>query len=459
MPGKHAEKSPSSSHRWGGRDACTASIGAQKGKPDNALEITRTGSTGHQIVDECLSAHLAGLEFDTHTYIGWVMCFYADHSMGWDDPFVIDDRQVLHRITVDEKLAEQCDTHISFVLERVLLTGGTLYVEDRVPIDHITDEADAHGSTDTAIVYGSTCEIIDLKLGGREVKAYDIVTPAGYDLITGDPTPEVVEPNSQVAMYWSGTARKLADKHTFTDAVLTISQPSVGKVSQWSGTVAEVDQLMDRLRRRSWECDNEPVFRPSGDNCLYCRASGQCDAQTQAVFELAVDGLDDVRYLRPKTIDISRLGNRYAAIPMVLEWAKSTETATRQALNEGRAVVREDGIALKLVEGKLAPREWDDAAEAEATVAKMRLKKEMTHTAPVLKSPTQLAELWTTKRNRKKEVVREAVIGEIQANRIKEHIKQGRTAPQIVLETDPRPPLASATDGFEDEAVVSDDLF
>lgn len=450
----HAVKSPSSSKRWGGREACTASIKAQRDYPSGGgNDASRRGTCGHQMSEEMLLDE----SIDPQSYLGRTMVFEGKKLPVWGDTQKPVDEAVTEElesgattavVIVDQSLIDECMTHVLYVRERVALTGGTLYVEQSVPIDHITGETDATGSADVGIVYGNTVEICDLKLGRTPVDAYEVVTPAHEDFITGKPVPEIVEPNEQIAMYASGFMRKLELLYDFKDVILTISQPPLGRVSQWSGTVDEMNVVIDRLRQRSTECDTNPVFRPSASNCHFCRASGNCKAQTEFVVSTALEGFDtdEPKVRTPAEID---LGEAYRLVPLVSTWLKAVGERVFEALQAGKRVARADGVAYKLVEGKKGARAWTDETEAEATLKKMRLKTDQMYTQSLI-SPTTAEKLAKAPKTKKGEPTLPPVLGPTQWNRLQALITQDSGKPAVVLETDPRPPIAIALDGFGD---------
>lgn len=454
MGSYHAVKSPSSSKRWGGREACTASIKAQRDYPSGGgNDASRRGTCGHQMCEEMLLDE----SIDPQSYLGRTMVFEGKKLPVWGDTKKQVDEAVTEElepgsttavVTVDQSLIDECLTHVLYVRERVALTGGTLYVEQSVPIDHITGETDATGSADVGIVYGNTVEICDLKLGRTPVDAYEVVTPAHDDFITGKPMPEAVEPNEQIAMYASGFMRKLELLYDFKDVILTISQPPLGRVSQWSGTVNELNVVIDRLRQRSVECDTDPVFRPSASNCHFCRASGNCKAQTEFVVSTALEGFDtdEPKVRTPAEIE---LGEAYRLVPLVSTWLKAVGERVYEALQAGKRVARADGVAYKLVEGKKGARTWADEAEAEATLKKMRLKTDQMYTQSLI-SPTAAEKLAKVPKGKKGEPTPPPVLGPTQWNRLQALITQDTGKPTVVLETDPRPPIATALDGFGD---------
>lgn len=448
----HARKSPSSANRWGGREGCTASIQAQDGIENTSSDASRFGTCGHQICAEVLLDET----IDPQSYLGRKMLFWIhpeSESNGEDWESAFGDNPALGQefvaeVVVDQELIDFCVTHINFVRERVELTGGELFVEQAVPVDHITGEHEATGSTDVGIVYGKTCEIIDLKLGRGFVPAYIVVTPEHNDIITGERIPEVVEPYEQLAMYSSGLMRKLELLYDFEQVVLTISQPPLNRVSQWSGTVAELNVVIDRLRKRSIECDESPTFRPSVSNCHFCRASGNCKAQQKMVIDTALEGFGDIETARTASIKEHSLGDLYAVLPLVSDWCAAVQERVHAALSAGEHVVRSDGLSYKLVAGKKGARAWTSKEEAEKAMLSMRLGHEHIYEKSII-SPTTAEKLATPKKVKKGEEPLPPVIGPTKWNRLQELITQGQGQPSIVLETDPRPAV-STTDGFDE---------
>ena len=112
-------------------------------------------------------------------------------------------------------------------------------------------------------------------------------------------------------------------------------------------------------------------------------------------------------------------------------------------------IARADGLAYKLVAGKKGARAWTDAAEAEATLKKMRLKREQMYTESLI-SPTKAEKLAKAPKAKKGETPPPAALGPTQWSKLQTLITQDEGKPSIVLETDPRPPVATALDGFGD---------
>ncbi len=449
----HAEKSPSSSHRWGGHNGCTASIQAQRGKANKSNAASRHGTCGHQMTAEVLLGHTDDLQA------------YLDREMWWDEEgseyFESDwphgELEPTDKTKVDQKLIEAVFTHVDFVLQQRDMLGAELYVEERVPVDHITGEEGATGSTDTALIAGRTIWIIDAKYGRIQVDAYEVVQQASEDLISGEFIPEIVEPNTQLAMYASGTIEKFKLLYDFDEVVLVISQPMINHASQWSGTVDELNVTIDRLRAKARECDENPTYNPTVDNCRFCRNAGPtCEAQTKMVLELTLEGFEDVATAKAKPIKDIELGTMYSHVGLITGWVKNCEARVREQLILGMPVPRSDGLEYKLVEGRAGKRTWRDEEEAEHRMKNMRLTTEQMYKRSLV-SPAQAEELAKRKRVKKGETPVEPVLGTIQWNRLQELMKQSDGRPVVALSTDPRPAV-STTEGFEDVPTAGDDL-
>lgn len=447
--GYHARKPPSSAHRWGGREACTASVVSQDGYANGGSGVARMGTCGHQMCAEML---VTGI--DPQSYLGRTMVFWMHPESDcsgedWQDRFnIMADScvEIVATHVVDQELIDLCMAHVEYVRQRVVLTDAALYVENSVPIDHITGEVGATGSADVILTYDDTIEVIDLKLGRTPVSAYEVVVPAHNDIVTGEHVAEQVDPNEQLAMYVSGAMRYTGLE--FDNVILTISQPPLKSISQWSGTVAQLNSTIDRIAQRAIECDLNPTFRPSASNCHFCRASGNCAAQTEAVISEALVGFGDVETAAPAPINERRLGDLFAALPMVQDWCSAVMDRTRAALTAGESVVRSDGLSYKLVKGKAGARKWTDESAAVQALFNGGLPESVVYEKSVI-SPTTASKLATPKKAKKGEQPAPLVLDPDLWARMQEFIIQGEGQPTIVLETDPRPAL-SMTAGFDD---------
>ncbi|MBH0040773.1 DUF2800 domain-containing protein, partial [Pseudoalteromonas sp. SWN166] len=309
----HARLSPSSAARW---TSCTASVGAQEGVPNEGNEAARRGTACHQMLEEML----LDPSIDPQSYLGRNLVFLEGREV-WVNPGCAGplSKEI---VTIDQELIDISTTAVNYVRERAALTGAEMLVERAVPIGQFTGEEGATGRTDVTLIYGTTVEVIDLKGGRGRVDAYDVIVPATTDMITGKPVPEVVRANLQMAGYALGTIEELGLLYDIRDVVMTIVQPAIGHLSTYSCSIDELREVEAFLRQKAEETRTNPQYVPSADACHFCRASGNCKAQTEMVVNLALEGFDtdEPKVRTPAEIE---LGEAYRLVPLVSTWLKA----------------------------------------------------------------------------------------------------------------------------------------
>ena len=449
----HAQLSPSSAKRW---VDCTASIDAQAGLTDDGSEAARLGTTGHQLSAECLEHNI-----EPQSYLGRKMLFWSNPLTGttgedWEqenDLLNNGELSVLHEVIVTQEMIEACVSYVNFVREQVELSGATLYVEQRVPIGHITGEEGAGGTSDVVMAAPTVLTTIDLKLGRNKVMAYDVLAPAGTDIITGEPTAEVTRINLQLALYLLGSLEKYPGDYTHVKAIIV--QPFLHHVSEYSCTVQELLTVGEWLKERAEATRTHKVFAPSQDGCHFCKARFTCKAREDAVLSIVLIGFDDIDLAQPAPIPRNKLGSLYDAVGMIQGWCKDVVSHTFAELQSGNPVMRNDGLQYKLVVGKKGNRQFADDDAAEAVMKSLRLKADQMYTRSLI-SPA-VAEKLSLPTKQGKKVIAPPVLSERQWAKLEAHITQSPGSPTIALETDPRPAIASSVADFDDVPQVPSD--
>lgn len=455
----HAKLSPSSASRW---TECTASIAAQEGLSDSGSEAARLGTCAHQLSAECLE-----LDAEPHSYLGREMVFWSHPDASGEDWV---DAPALPRgdgiaydstVTVTDDMIEACASYINFVREQVELSGATLYVEQRVPIGHITGEEGAGGTSDVVMTSDNLLTTIDAKFGRQKVMAYDVLTPAGTDIITGEPTPEVVRINLQLAFYLLGALEKYGTTGTnFTQVKAIIVQPYLNHVSEYSCSVVELLKVGHWLMERAEATRTAQMFAPSQDNCHFCKARMTCKARENVVLSTALIGFDDIDLAQPAPIRVNHLGSLYDKVGMIQQWCKDVGDRVFSELSAGNPVVRNDGLHYKLVTGKKGNRKFDDEVAVEALLKSLRLKADQMYTRDLISATTAAKLALPTKQG--KTIVAPPILSAKAWAKVEAHITQSPGSPTVALETDPRPAIASAVADFDDVPDVADscsDLF
>lgn len=414
------------------------------------------GTCGHQMAAEILVGQSA-----PSSYFGRVMGFpYVDNE-DWADKYP-EDYEFQYTHTVDQDLIDAVVTYASFVLKQKELLGAEMFVEQRVPIGHITGEKDATGSSDVVLVSGDTITIIDAKFGRGKVYAYDIVEPEQIDPITEEVTPPVRRMNLQLAMYALGSLEKYGLLYEFKCVKVIIVQPFLNSVSEYECSVEELLELGKWLSERAEATRKNPEFVPNGKNCFFCRARFDCHARNADVLKTALEGFDDVEsFASAKTVPIflPNLGQLWGKVEQIKQWCKDIETKVQAEIEAGNVVIGPDGGAMKLVEGRKPAKEWVDEQAAMEMMSRWRLKDLMW--TKKLITPTQAEKLAPKKPGKKPVTEPKTPIGKTQWKRLSALVKQGRGNPTVAMASDPRPALINQAQDMPEVEPPADnsDLF
>lgn len=451
--GYHAVKAPSSAYRW---TDCTASIKQSVGCPNNSSEAARVGTCCHQISEEVL----VDPKLDLQDYLGRVMAFWTDvfgkSGEDWDhgEEHYKQQLQVVYaRVEVTQRMIDAVASYVAFVRQQQEIHGAEALIEQRVPIGHFTHEEGAGGTSDCIIlaIEQDTIICIDAKFGIWPVHASDLIAPAGLDPFDSKPTPEIRQMNLQAACYLLGALHEHGYLHEFKYAKAVIVQPFLKHVSEYTCSIEELMRLQVFISDKARECDENPVFKPSSDNCKFCPAgqAGKCPERDRAAHEAALAGFTDetMSELKPVTADY-QLGAMYDKIGLIESYLESLKAKVFEELRAGRPVVRPDGLRYKLVPGRKGDRKWKDEKAVEEQFKRMRLKRSEMYDFHLISPVT--AEKLSKPTRRKGQPPLPPLIGPNQWELLEANITQADGKPTIALETDPKPEVPHALTGFED---------
>lgn len=423
---EHALLSPSSAYTW---IMCAASIAAQTGQPDESSEYADEGTAAHTIMAYCL---LDG--FDASASLGQIV--------------KVGERE----FEVDEEMAGFVQMYVDRVRERIdaLKLAGAhvqMYVEQRLPIQHITGEQGAKGTSDTILIATwpdgrAEQEVWDLKYGrGVEVSA---------------------EWNFQGLMYAAAAYEEHSEFVDFQRVRIVIHQPRVNPdPSEWELTPAQLLQWVDTVAKPAAQhamgLVGQPLgpadFNPGEKQCRFCKARAVCPALAMHVEQtvgMEFEALGEIAAGDPKEaaariagdvmmLDGAALGTIYPSLPLIETWAKAVLARIEAELMLGHAVP-----GTKLVQGRRGARQWESADEAEKLLKGMRLKNDQMYNFKLI-SPTQAEKLLAKESPRR-------------WKKVETLITQRDGAPSVAPESDKRPALVIAPleDDFEP---VTDDSF
>lgn len=405
----HAQLSPSSAARW---MRCPASVQACAGLPDESSAYADEGTAAHFLASECLAsgespfAHLGATILVSRAFgTSWL-------PEGWTPG------NGTRAFVVDQDMALAVGDYVDYVRDLVKVTGGTLLVEQRLPIESITGEAGAHGTSDAVILAGRELIVIDLKYGrGVAVDAED---------------------NEQLQIYALAAFREFSLAQDFDTVRMVIHQPRLGAVSE---AVMSVDDLADFGEQveeaAAFTRYPDPVFNPSEKACRWCKAKATCPELRAEVIE-AFDNVPE-----PQDEPAEVLADCMAKVELIEGWCKAVRAEVEARLLAGKPV-----RGFKVVQGKKGNRKWTNEAEAEEALKAMRIKHDQMYDYSVI-SPTTAEKL-----------AKAEVIGPRQWPKLQALITQAEGKPSVAPESDKRPALvmSAVADDFEDMTAAAPTL-
>ena len=385
----HAKLSPSGAHRW---MACPGSVGLEAAFPDQSSAYAAEGTLAHTLASE----HLDGSGLHPSQRIGEV------HEVDG------------YTFTVDAAMADYVDNYCRLVREYA--DGGLLLVEQRVPIEHVTGETGATGTSDAIVVHTAKrmLYVVDLKFGmGVRVDAAD---------------------NPQLMMYALGAMEQCEPLGEFDQVCMVIHQPRLNHVSEHWIYVGDLWAFKRRAAEAA-ELTRQPdaPLVPGEKQCRFCKAKATCPALRAEVTEVVSGSATLDEFLVP---DVTT-GDNYLSVAMskvglVEDWCKAVRAEVERRLMAGQTV---DGF--KLVEGRRGNRKWSSDAEVEALFKSFRLRQDEMYDYSLI-SPTKAEKLLkdTPKRWEKAEAL----------------ISRAEGKPSVAPATDKRSSLTvqSVADDFRD---------
>ena len=332
----HSILSPSSAKRW---TTCTSSVGYIQGLTEEGKIPEETTSV---FAEEGTQAH--------------------EHASN-----ILDGIEDLDDVPEGEM--RDCVGAYVDLATRIGAKAEKVLVEERVPLFYRPEDG---GTVDHAAISSDRVQITDLKYGkGVIVEAVD---------------------NPQLAIYAMSLIEHYKDEFEFTEetlVVMTIFQPRTyegNPIKLWSIKLGDLKVFLEDFQKVADRIDAKMAleFAPSEDACQFCDAKGLCKARekfssnhiVKANIKAAeqftnIEGLKDGEKVTYPELDT--LTDEQIAV--VVEHGKSFEKWLKSVASEAKKRI-EGGIpvaGLKVVDGKMGNRGWDNDEEAD-TLLKGKLK-------------------------------------------------------------------------------------
>lgn len=257
--------------------------------------------------------------------------------------------------------------------------------------------------------------------------------------------------------------------YNFSTVRLLIHQPRLNHVSEWSVSVEELLAFGERVRAASAKVDEATAakdqieapeweaahLQPSEKGCRWCRVKATCPALAAevslAIGEDLVDGDFEDLDEKPKAMSPATLADKLRAVPLIEDWCKAVRAEAERQMLAGVEVP-----GFKLVQGRMGPRKWSDASQAEELLKGMKLSITEMYDLSLI-SPTvaeKRSKPWIDAEGKE----RPAAIGPRQWKKVSELITRSEGSLSVAPESDKRPAVEVqiSTDEFTNLDSVDD---
>lgn len=379
----HAVLSPSAASRW---LVCTPAPRLEEHEPDTTSPYAEEGTFAHEV-----AAHR--LEGGRYTKAQKASPHYT------------------------QELVDAVELYVDLVRTRYnearrKTEGAVLYVEQALDLTDYIPEG--FGTADAVVIADDLMEVVDFKFGKG--------------------VPVAAEENKQMMIYALGALSAFGFIYDIRDVRMTIVQPRIGNVSEWT---VPAEQL------RTWATD---VLRPKaalafkgegeqvpGDHCRFCRVKGKCRALAETGAKAAA--VSARLNHDPRLLTDSELAGVLCHATLLKDWLTAVEDYGLQHALEGYAVP-----GFKVVEGR-STRFISSDIKARDALLRQGIPLDQINRPCELRSLTELEKLHGAQRIQQ-------VLGPL--------IQKPRGKPTLVAESDKRPPYSSAAADFDGVTPESD---
>lgn len=343
----HAVLSPSGASRW---LACTPSARLESEFPDKAGEAAKEGTLAHSL-GELLIRYKAK------------MISKAAYGKGL--------KEIQADQWYDKAMMGYAEDYSVFVMERFAEaqarnSDAKLFVETKLDMSEYVPEG--FGTGDICIVADHTADFIDLKYGkGVEVSAVE---------------------NKQMMLYALGLLREFDFLFDIETIRMTIYQPRIDNISEWSISVAELRQWAEyELKPKAALAFKGEGEFTVGKHCQFCRVRATCRAHAEEQLKITV-----YDFKAPLLLEDDEVVDVLKRAKDLEIWLKEVKDhALMQAVNHGKK-----WPDMKLVEGK-SNRAYSDQAEVAKKLLGAGFAEELIYKPKELCGITEMEKLLTKK--------------------------------------------------------------
>lgn len=332
MPTQHALLSASGAHRW---LHCTGSPLLEKDFPDSTSVYAQEGTLAHYLCELKLMAYTGEITKRKLTSMKNKLM----KSELWQPEMDSTSEAYLDYVK---------DITMSYTVKPVILTEKKVDFSQYVP--------EGFGTADCLILAGDTLHVVDYKHGKG------VVVDAGH--------------NPQMMLYALGAMSELSLLYRFKFVHMTIVQPRVNNISEFTMTADELIEWGEKVVKPKAEAamSGKGEFE-AGDWCRFCRAKQQCKTRYESNDSLypELSAQHD-----PRLITLAELGEYLRRGRDMAAWL---EDMKEYALSESLAGAEVPGW--KAVEGR-GSRAFTDTDEAVDTLIKSGIDESVLYERRVL---------------------------------------------------------------------------
>lgn len=332
MPTQHALLSASSAHRW---LHCTGSPLLEKEFPDTTSVYAQEGTLAHELCELKLKKYTTVMPKGTYT---------RAHN------------KIMKSELWQNEMEGTSEAYLEYVKEIMLACeiAPAVLIEKRVDFSRYVPEG--FGTADCLILAGDTLHVIDYKHGKG------VVVDADH--------------NPQMMLYALGAMSELSLLYRFKFVHMTIVQPRVNNISEFTMTADELIKWGETVVKPKAEAamSGKGEFE-AGDWCRFCRAKQQCKTRYESNDSLypELSAQHD-----PRLITLEELGEYLKRGKDMAAWL---EDMKEYALSESLAGA--DVPGWKAVEGR-GSRVFTDTDEAVDTLIKNGIDESVLYERRVL---------------------------------------------------------------------------
>ena len=432
---KHAKLSPSSAETW---MVCPGSVILSEGLPEVTSKAANEGTAAHFLGSESL---LNGV--NAIIYLGRTISLCRDNQNEGEETCVWDCKdyaryEVYDSFIVSKEMADYVQVYVDLVRQHA--TGGELFVETALSLEHLTSEKDAKGTTDACIVKDDELIIVDLKYGqgnpvsaidNHQLKIYALAAYHEHSIFTEFKTVRMIISQPRIFDDPSEHVMSVTDLLTFAEEVKTAARRALSVCKDEKGLVWDI-QLSPGEKQRKW-CKAKLVNCQKFTQSTQIMVMEQFEVLPAEVAEIPKAQLSGKVDAVLKAYSPEQLNAMKNALPLVKQWCKAVEETVDFFMIDNNGELPD----YKVVQANEGSRQWVNPVAAEAELKRMKVKEDNLYDRKLI-SPPKAEKLY-----------KEKILGERQWSRLQQHITRPAGGKTVVYKSDPRPALTHVADQFE----------